>query len=178
MRTKTLIIIALAFVAGGTCPSDVNNDGVVGVNDFLQVLADWGPCPNASVVSMAILSGGQTTPKTNDADGALIRLWSDNTLEVGVHVGTGNGDWTCDEAFPRAGEWENIEAPPTTARPISVDQGFLFFTPTFFVTYADGSVWTRRWEIHIVDGCSTPGFSAHFEFKWASEWTPFEGVPR
>ncbi len=37
MKTKTFIIIALAFAAGGTCPSDINNDGEVGVNDFLQV---------------------------------------------------------------------------------------------------------------------------------------------
>jgi len=32
-------------VTGGTrvdCPADVNGDGVVGINDFLQVLADWG----------------------------------------------------------------------------------------------------------------------------------------
>ena len=45
MRTKTLVIVALAFAAGGTCPSDVNNDGTVGINDFLQLLADWGSCP-------------------------------------------------------------------------------------------------------------------------------------
>ena len=46
MRTKTLVIVALlAFAAGGTCPSDVNNDGTVGINDFLDLLAAWGPCP-------------------------------------------------------------------------------------------------------------------------------------
>ncbi len=27
------------------CPSDVTGDGTVGINDFLQLLADWGPCP-------------------------------------------------------------------------------------------------------------------------------------
>ena len=32
MRTKTLVIVALAFAAGGTCPSGVNNDGTVGIN--------------------------------------------------------------------------------------------------------------------------------------------------
>ena len=26
------------------CPADVDGDGVVGINDFLQVLAAWGPC--------------------------------------------------------------------------------------------------------------------------------------
>ena len=42
MKTKTLVLAALAFAAGGTCPSDVNNDGTVGINDCLQVLANWG----------------------------------------------------------------------------------------------------------------------------------------
>ncbi len=45
MKTKTLVIVALAFAAGGTCPSDVNIDGTVGINDFLLLLASWGPCP-------------------------------------------------------------------------------------------------------------------------------------
>jgi hypothetical protein len=27
------------------CPSDVNGDGMVGVNDFLDLLAAWGPNP-------------------------------------------------------------------------------------------------------------------------------------
>ena len=29
---------------GDPCPSDVNNDGTVGINDFLDLLAAWGPC--------------------------------------------------------------------------------------------------------------------------------------
>ncbi len=40
MRTKSLVIVALPFAAGGTCPSDVNNDGTVGINDFLTLLGD------------------------------------------------------------------------------------------------------------------------------------------
>ena len=44
MKTKTLIIVALAFAAGGTCPSDVNNDGTVGILDFLDLLGAWGDC--------------------------------------------------------------------------------------------------------------------------------------
>jgi hypothetical protein len=28
------------------CPSDSNGDGVVGINDFLDLLATWGPCPS------------------------------------------------------------------------------------------------------------------------------------
>ena len=72
MRTKTLVIVALlAFAAGGTCPSDVNNDGTVGINDFLQVLADWGPCPAPKLVDFH--------KESNDFS---FRLWSDNRLEV------------------------------------------------------------------------------------------------
>ena len=45
MKTKSLVIVALlAFAAGGTCPSDVNNDGTVGINDFLTLLGGWGAC--------------------------------------------------------------------------------------------------------------------------------------
>jgi hypothetical protein len=28
-----------------TCPADIDNDGTVGINDFLDVLAAWGSCP-------------------------------------------------------------------------------------------------------------------------------------
>ena len=45
MKTSTkLMLIALAFAAGSTCPSDVNNDGTVGITDFLILLGVWGPC--------------------------------------------------------------------------------------------------------------------------------------
>jgi hypothetical protein len=27
------------------CPGDVNGDGEVGINDFLDLLASWGRCP-------------------------------------------------------------------------------------------------------------------------------------
>jgi len=28
-----------------TCPHDINGDGIVGIVDFLDLLAHWGPCP-------------------------------------------------------------------------------------------------------------------------------------
>lgn len=31
------------------CPADVDGDGIVGINDFLQVLAAWGPCGSPCV---------------------------------------------------------------------------------------------------------------------------------
>jgi len=83
MRTKTLVIIALAFAAGGTCPSDVNNDGTVGINDFLAVLAAWGPCPNATVIAMEV-----------DAEIAAV-AWSDGRVSVSA-INAGNLIW--DEA--------------------------------------------------------------------------------
>ena len=71
--------IALLMAAGGTCPSDVNNDGTVGINDFLQVLSDWGPCPNATLVGIASLVKGEPVDV-----GLVLRVWSDNSLEVGA----------------------------------------------------------------------------------------------
>ena len=28
-----------------SCPSDLDGDGLTGINDFLKLLANWGPCP-------------------------------------------------------------------------------------------------------------------------------------
>ena len=29
-----------------SCQGDVTGDGIVGINDFLIVLGNWGPCPD------------------------------------------------------------------------------------------------------------------------------------
>ena len=29
----------------GACPADLDGDGIVGILDFLALLANWGPCP-------------------------------------------------------------------------------------------------------------------------------------
>ncbi len=83
MRTKTLVIVALAFAAGGTCPSDVNNDGTVGINDFLAVLGAWGPCPSSRLVGAIGAQGAQFHA----------RLWSDGTIEE-FDPGAGIIEWT------------------------------------------------------------------------------------
>ena len=75
MKTKTLVIIALAFAAGGTCPSDVNNDGTVGINDFLAVLADWGPCSAPTVVDIS----ADASPPAGHV--LVVRAWSNGYLE-------------------------------------------------------------------------------------------------
>jgi hypothetical protein len=40
-----------------TCPGDTNGDGQVAINDFLQVLSDWGPCPGLPAPCPGDLSG-------------------------------------------------------------------------------------------------------------------------
>ena len=72
--TKLMLIAMLALAAGGTCPSDVNNDGTVGINDFLQLLGDWGPCPAPTVVD---ISADGHVPK----DPLVVRAWSNGFLE-------------------------------------------------------------------------------------------------
>jgi hypothetical protein len=94
MNTKLIIVALLAFTVGGTCPSDVNNDGTVGIQDFLQLLGEWGPCPSVSVI--AIDSNYQRS----------FRLWSDGVIErrsISNPGGCGNlrfGEW---EVVPESG---------------------------------------------------------------------------
>ena len=32
-------------IVPGTCPTDIDGDGMIGITDFLELLANWGPCP-------------------------------------------------------------------------------------------------------------------------------------
>ena len=144
MRTKTLVIVALAFAAGGTCPSDVNNDGTVGINDFLAVLAAWGPCPSATVVDIE-----------KDHANFTLRLWSDNRLEVRIDEFNVASCFTdCDEAWPQPFEWTQIDSPPAppNAHPVEVDQ----YTSSLviLVAYSDGSVYRQHYAIDSAPGCS------------------------
>ena len=43
--TDFLAALANWGPCAGSCPSDQDCDGSVGINDFLQVLAQWGSCP-------------------------------------------------------------------------------------------------------------------------------------
>ncbi len=74
MKSKLVIVALLAFAAGGTCPSDVNNDGTVGIQDFLAVLAAWGPCPAPTVIATDF----------NQQYAAV--AWSDGRVSVGITV--------------------------------------------------------------------------------------------
>ena len=93
MNTTTKIAVAVlaGAIAGGTCPSDVNNDGTVGIQDFLQVLGDWGPCPSAQVVDLSRrgLGGG---------DQGFLRLWSDGRIDE--NVWDDSEGWSGWQTFP------------------------------------------------------------------------------
>ena len=101
---------------GIDCPSDVDADGIVGITDFLQLLGDWGPCPSASVVAV------MTNLELGFGQGLAMRIWSDNTLEVGVDINQSHPVWACLESFPHAGEWVSVEAPPLPpgAHPVAI----------------------------------------------------------
>jgi hypothetical protein len=55
--TPAVEIDALADVRPAGSPADVDNDGAVGVADFLAVLAGWGPCPAAPACCPADVNG-------------------------------------------------------------------------------------------------------------------------
>ncbi len=37
-------VVGQIAVTADTCPWDTDGDGIVGITDFLGVLANWGPC--------------------------------------------------------------------------------------------------------------------------------------
>ena len=86
MNTKLIIVALAGFAVGGTCPSDVNNDGTVGIQVFLQVLGDWGPCPSPPVVT-AMATDNTAIP----GQIVLVRQWSDGLTQVG---GFAHNDFT------------------------------------------------------------------------------------
>ena len=99
MKSKLVIVALIAFAAGGTCPSDVNNDGTVGINDFLQLLGDWGPCPQAKVVGFGlnVANAGQVP--------FVVRVWSDGLTEFKVTSAVPDWEpqvWTPVPANPNA----------------------------------------------------------------------------
>ena len=162
--TKLMLIAMLALAAGGTCPSDVNNDGTVGINDFLQVLGDWGPCPNATVVGITCL------PEA----GLTARVWSDATLQVGMDITALDvTEWGCPESIPTAGEWVTLEPPPLPSGTHPVDIAQSVQPPSspstprlIYVAYTDGTVYARGFEILSPPRCKSICCSSHREFAW------------
>ena len=122
-----------AGVGGDPCPADIDDDGVVGINDFLHVLGTWGPCPSGSRVvhmnTFTIFSGTQF----------LVRLRSDNRLEFYL-VTLGADCWNCDEAFPQPNTWTDFTPPPLPVDAVPVAVVSFDQSPVLHVAYSDGSV--------------------------------------
>ena len=55
--TPAIEIDALSDVSPDGGPADIDADGVVGVLDFLLIVADWGPCPAAPECCRADVNG-------------------------------------------------------------------------------------------------------------------------
>ena len=137
--TKLIIVALAAFTVGGTCPSDVNNDGTVGINDFLQLLGDWGPCPAPTVVDIS----ADAWPAA--AHPLVIRAWSNGYLE-----------------FKRVPATPWMPVPEDTGTSgtsvVGVTTANIFFTPRFtryyvYVQWSNGE--TRRALYHSLDGWSS-----------------------
>ena len=158
MKTKLIIITLLALAVGGTCPSDVNNDGSVGIQDFLQVLGDWGPCPNATVVAAAEadLPGGPNL---------AIQLWSDNTIRFRL-TNVGHSCVFCDESFPTLTDgWITMDSPAYTIAPaaIVIHPGNL----EIWIHYADGAAYRTEYNLDFDPGpCANGASPAACEFFW------------
>ena len=161
MKSKLIIVALLAFAAGGTCPSDVNNDGTVGITDFLQLLGDWGPCPAARVVAV---SGSSSV---------VVRIWSDNTLQLSA----ADACFGCDESFPRAGVWTDVPPPPFPALAHPADVGIIDVPSQTFVVvvaYSDGTTYSRNYTSSQNPGCAPDGNpGTHCFILWQGDWQLF-----
>jgi len=89
--------------AGDPCPADIDNDAVVGINDFLTLLGDWGPCPTPKVIAVAV-------GIRQNAEWA-VRLWSSGLVEV-RRLTAGQGScWDCTDARPPLFVWTDYGTP-------------------------------------------------------------------
>ena len=146
MNTKLIIVALAAFTVGGTCPSDVNNDGTVGIQDFLQVLAEWGPCPEPSVIAV----GG-----TDPSPVFVVRLWSTGLVQVRHTEPLSSGCWNCKEVWPPPFTWIDFGTPSmpnSDAKPVDLD--FSLNGSRLFVAFTDGTIYRTVFEIINVDPCN------------------------
>ena len=159
MKSKLVIVALLAFAAGGTCPSDVNNDGTVGINDFLQLLGDWGPCPSP--------------PKVVAFDGhgaRMFRVWSDGTIQfLMFHFSTGDDCFDCELATP-VFTWLDVGTTP-----VSDPVDMTLSNPYVKVAFADGSTWYRQFDfVSSVDpACVDAPLFIYCTFEWVGDWIEF-----
>ena len=169
MKTKTLVIVALlAFAAGGTCPSDVNNDGTVGINDFLQVLSDWGPCPTATVVA-----SDAATPQ--NCYRWIVRVWSNNNVQYAMNDPCGDDCWECVNSTP-LGQWLDIDPPqlPPGASPAGIAVQTRGTSAHLYVMYTDGTTYFRQFSSGVIPEpkCNPPIGNACI-FQAVTDWELF-----
>jgi len=151
-----MLIAMLAFAAGGTCPSDVNNDGTVGINDFLQLLGDWGPCPSPPKV-IALDGNGNVT----------FRVWSDGTLQFLLfNFNASDNCYDCELATPFLTWLDEGTTPVSDPVDINAQGAYLK------IAFADGSTWYRQWEIddNVEPACVDAPFFIICTFEWVGDW--------
>ncbi len=146
-----------AGAGGEPCPADVDNDGQVGITDFLAVIGAWGPCLSATIVDVAVVQ-----PFPDDRVGVVVvRLWSDGAAEYQTQAGNAG-------QMPSVEVWTPLpvspKSPAATAAAISgaykryvAADGY--YVSQFVRVWADGSADTIKY--HLFDDGS------------ADEWTPW-----
>lgn len=132
------------------CPSDVDDDGVVGVLDFLQVLATWGPCPNPPRVT-----------DTTSYSAYVFRLWSDGTVEWRWVQRTGD----CSSEDCPGGDWQLLSGPSPHAQEASATA----------ITSQSGGALIRLWsdgfaEVAVFAGNSLDQCNPGLTF--CKDWAP------
>ena len=138
--------------AGGVCESDITGDGEVGIDDFLQLLGEWGPCPPRVVAGVAF----------GEDEARQVQLWSDNTIRY-RHEPRGfvcSND--CSENTPPLYEWVTITSPPTIAAPADVHAN----ANKIWVFYADGTLYTSDIVTANPSGCNGDAGSFHCEITF------------
>ena len=105
--------------------------------------------------------------------GWIIRIWSDNTLEVTILATLATICFLCDESMPLADqEWLQVESPPLPpgAFPVSVGEA----GGRMFVSYSDGTTYQRFFDAFALAGCNGNPGGSHCVFHWISvSWTEF-----
>jgi hypothetical protein len=150
LLTAHLVVqVSRPAAAGGAagvdpCPSDINDDATVDVVDFLQLLGDWGPCPNPPrLIDVSYLEGNSS----------VVRLWTDGSVEAAYVVGQG------DCAPPvLCSPWHEVAGPSPHAE-VSQATGVAHSASVLVRTWADGYVDAIRLS---VNQCGTTGTCGDF----------------
>lgn len=101
--TIALACSALVQTAIGACPADLNRDAHVGISDLMELLGQWGPCPESGACPADLDGDGEV-------DGSdlfiLLTAWGECPMEGGCVGYCGNQSpygW-CDDACVKFGD--------------------------------------------------------------------------